>query len=762
MINKRRWLDQVSNAISGYTSAERSVQFDLLDERAGLIRTYDPINDNLRSARNNLANLKRIELGANSQRALSELVARTELQEQQVERFNSDNALLQNSLAFLGSGGTLESTSQELFNRILKLTLDTTQISVGQAEAELKQTSLGSAGAPSARFLFHARVLVDVLPEMDRLLVSMRNLQIEAQINALQAAVQSENEARSRNIFFLQIVLGVAITLWLASTISLLLTLRANYRDLQIQAANERLSAAIAVPLINSARATFPSRVREAAERLAIHVGARRLQLLVPGIGGPIQFSKAHDPIESNWLSRFVEAADADGAWEGDRVLVSLSNDSARGAIKKAMRAAEITKLVLLRSTEPLQVILGFEPENFNVAQRRDHLAGLSSAIIAVGHGALREIEEHERERLEQALAHKTRVEKIGAIASGVAHNFNNIIGAISGFAEMGQDCTEKGSRARKNFVEIEKAAERARHVIDDILNFAKQRRASKAPHDMSEILSRCMRMLSAASRKKVSFELCAPNRPIFVRCVENDLQQALLNICNNAADAGAGEPVHIRLRREQLTAKMQLSHGNLLPGNYLILSVTDSGPGISIELLDRLFEPFVTTKRDGTGLGLSTAWDIVQGHGGTIHVENNVKGGATFSVWLPELCSSAQDERFGNGARILLLTEAERLPAEEEMLAELGYEPLGFAVDQERDWSAASVYDADAVLISTWQSWRVEEIIRNIGQSLSKRPLLVATSEPMTGLFPAPARILSYPIRPDEVSAVLSQALTA
>jgi signal transduction histidine kinase len=577
-MNQRRWFDRVSSAISGYATAERLIQFDLLDERAGLIRTYDPINDNLHAARDNLEDLQTTALGMRARQLLAELALRTDQQERQIVRFNGDNALLQNSLAYLGSAGTIEPASQELFNRILKLTLDTTPTTVSQAEAELRQTSLELPGAPSARFLFHARVLVDVLPEIDHLLNSMRGLQIDAQVNALQSAVQSENEARLRTIFFLQIALGAMFMLWLACTVSLLLTLRANYRDLEVQAANERLSAAIAVPLINSARATFPARVQEAAERLAAHVGARRLQLLVPGISGSIQFSRDGRAFESDWLSRFVEAADADGAWKDNRVLLSLPGDSPSDAIVDAMRTAGITKLVLVRSTEPLQVTLGFEPENFNVAQRRDHLAGLSSAIISVGHGALREMEEHERDRLEQTLAHKTRVEKIGAIASGVAHNFNNIIGAISGFAEMGQDCTSKESKARANFVEIEKAADRARHVIDDILNFAKQRRASKVPLDLSEILSRCVGMLSAASRQKVSFEFRPATKPIYVRCVENDLQQALVNICNNAAEAGAGRPVHIRLRREQLPAKLQLSHGSLLSGDYAVVSIVDSG----------------------------------------------------------------------------------------------------------------------------------------------------------------------------------------
>jgi hypothetical protein len=138
------------------------------------------------------------------------------------------------------------------------------------------------------------------------------------------------------------------------------------------------------------------------------------------------------------------------------------------------------------------------------------------------------------------------------------------------------------------------------------------------------------------------------------------------------------------------------------------------------------------------------------------------LRGGATFSVWLPEIDAGVRQAQIGNGARILLISEADRLSAEEEMLAELGYEPLGFAIDRDGDWAEASLCEADAVLISTWQSWRMEGFIRTIGQSSPGRPLLIALSEPMTGHFPISARILSYPVRPDEVSAALSEALAA
>jgi signal transduction histidine kinase len=653
----RRWLSRANYAMNGYTLAERSIELDLLNERSGRFRNYDQINAHLNAARSNLAILGQSDSRNLTHDTVAELVAITDQQEKLIERFNADNALLRNSLAYMRAGGAPAPQFQDLSNRILKLTLDTSPTTVAKAKHDLRQMPLQPAGAPAARFLFHARVLVEVLPEIDDLLAFFRKLRMEDRLSGLQDAVRQESKLEIEHVLRMEAALAGSILLWLASMAALILLMRGRYRDLRIQAANERLSAAIAVPLIDTGRDTFVTRVEEAAVRLAAHVGARRLQLLIPATGDAAHYSKSQDEGDSQWLSRMVDAADADGAWANNRIAVSLSDE--RAHLTSAMREVGIGHLVLLRTVEPLEVVLGFEPDNFAVAERRDYLAGLSSAIVAVAHGARREIDEQHRERLEQSLAHKTRVEKIGAIASGVAHNFNNIIGAIGGFAEMGQDCTRKGTKSRRNFDEIELVVERGRHLIDDILSFAKQRRAGKATRDLCALLSPCIKMLSAASRRETSFELSAPPEPIFVRCSENDLQQALVNICNNAAEAGTRQPVRVRIYRAELTQKAQLSHGRLPPGYYAVVSISDSGPGISPQLRDRLFEPFVTTKANGTGLGLSTAWDIVQSHGGTIHVENKADGGgAVFSVWLPEV-TDMNETKFGDGGRSQDLSRA-------------------------------------------------------------------------------------------------------
>ena len=236
-----------------------------------------------------------------------------------------------------------------------------------------------------------------------------------------------------------------------------------------------------------------------------------------------------------------------------------------------------------------------------------------------------------------------------------------------------------------------------------------------------------------------------------------SDLQQVFLNICNNASHASGGRPVTIDTQRIKLVEKRQLSHGSLCPGKYAVVSIRDTGPGIPETAKHRLFEPFFTTKAGGTGLGLSTAWEIVQDHGGTIDVENVPEGGARFSVWLPEMHANVSVPIIGNGARILLLAEPDRLSAEEDLLAELGYEPLGFTLSADAGALREAVGDCDAVLVATRQARLVDELVCGIGPALGNRPLLLATPEGHSLKCPIPSMTLNYPIRPSELSDLLS-----
>ena len=164
-------------------------------------------------------------------------------------------------------------------------------------------------------------------------------------------------------------------------------------------------------------------------------------------------------------------------------------------------------------------------------------------------------------------------------------------------------------------------------------------------------------------------------------------LQQVILNLCTNAAQAMEGSG-HIRVaaKQEEVTDLLQMSDGELSPGRYVCLSVSDSGRGFDERVARRMFEPFFTTRLAGTGLGLATVREIVRDHDGAISVQSKPGLGSRFEVWLPATAAvdpaMAEPESLplGHGETVLIVeSERERLLRDEEKLAALGYEPVGF-----------------------------------------------------------------------------------
>lgn len=639
MNDSRRWIIASSDAMISYALAERALQVDLLSLRAGLLRDYDPVNRDLVVARKNLFILRSGFQRASSQRLVATLMRIGDRQEALVEQFKSSNALLQNSLTrFAVAGTTRPVAGDPLSARVLRLTLDTSPQTVIEAEKALNRMPPAPDGTPESQLLSHARLLVAVLPRIDGLLQALRSLRTESRIIALQRAVQTDAEERMARVRTLQVTFGVLLLMFVTNVMALLLVQHVAGRDLRAQAANERLNAAIATPLIDTEPANFIARIHEAIHRLALHIDATRLQLIIPECTGNRLFSWPDTNPEADWLQTLVEAAESDSAWVGNRVIASRADSRRYPLLRRAMTAAGMDNLAMLRISEPCALVIGFEPKSLGFVERRDNLAGITSAIIAIAHGARRETMQIERERLERSLARAGRMETIGAMASGVAHNFNNIICAIRGFAELGQERTRAGSPARTCFNEICAAADRASDLVDDILHFGKQDRATKQPLDLLGVLKQTVRLLAGATRSKRCFQLQPSTGSQFpVLGASSDLQQVFLNICNNAREASRGSPVQISIGSAVLRNESQNAIVGLSPGRYVVARVRDAGPGVPESVRGRLFEPFFTTKAAGTGLGLSTAWEIVQDHGGTIAVENMPDGGACFSVWLPE-----------------------------------------------------------------------------------------------------------------------------
>ena len=246
-----------------------------------------------------------------------------------------------------------------------------------------------------------------------------------------------------------------------------------------------------------------------------------------------------------------------------------------------------------------------------------------------------------ERKRAEEALRQAAKMEAIGILAGGLAHDFNNQLYAVSGFAHFIARDSGLSPAARQDLLELQKVADRMASLTRQLLAFARQQVLAPETLDLNAAVEDTMPMLQRliGSNTKIQLEL-APG-PKWVRVDRAQLVQVLLNLIINARDAmAAGGPIVLR------TVTLEVSPGNVLDrmgtpvdsGAYASLSVTDTGKGIPPEHMPHIFEPFYTTKEVGvgTGLGLATVEGVVAQSGGRIQVESKVNRGTTITVLLP------------------------------------------------------------------------------------------------------------------------------
>jgi PAS domain S-box-containing protein len=295
-----------------------------------------------------------------------------------------------------------------------------------------------------------------------------------------------------------------------------------------------------------------------------------------------------------------------------------------------------------------------------------------------------------EKERLESQLRQSQKMEAIGTLAGGIAHDFNNILGAIVGYGELAQQRAPEGSSLRRYLDSVMHAAERARTLVDRILGFSRSGAAERAPVNVQEVVEETLDLLRAAlpSNVRLQAELKAANRAVMGDATR--IHQVIMNLCTNAVQAMqlSGGTLSVGVEEVKLKAPRTFRHGQLPQGSYLRVTVSDTGCGISPELVDRIFEPFFTTKRlgEGTGLGMSLVHGIVGDLGGVIDLDTRVGQGTTVSIWLPMLGVAAvpvsEDPRqlcLGQGEAVLVVDdEAALVAVTEEMLTELGYDPVG------------------------------------------------------------------------------------
>ena len=251
---------------------------------------------------------------------------------------------------------------------------------------------------------------------------------------------------------------------------------------------------------------------------------------------------------------------------------------------------------------------------------------------------------------IERQMRQTQKMNAIGELAGGVSHDFNNILTAIMGYVDLCMDAVEEGGKVHGYLQEIAKAGERATRLVRQILAFSRQEEPLFRPVALQPVVRDSLGMVRATIAPDIQVEVYIDDRCGVVFGDATQLQQVVVNLCTNALHALAegGGTLHVSLRRVELpggrSAGGQMP--DLEPGPHACLTVSDTGCGMSPEVMERIFEPYYTTKDrgEGTGFGLSIVHGIVQRHRGHIAVESEVGEGSTFRLYLP-LHQSAEEE---------------------------------------------------------------------------------------------------------------------
>jgi PAS domain S-box-containing protein len=243
-----------------------------------------------------------------------------------------------------------------------------------------------------------------------------------------------------------------------------------------------------------------------------------------------------------------------------------------------------------------------------------------------------------EKARLESLALRAQRLESIGALASGIAHDLNNVLAPIlMALHTLQQRFTDEGSQRWLTL--IHKSAERGRDLIDQVLSFAKGAEGERTPLQISHIIKDISKILQETLPKNIELQLVLPEGLWMVIGDTTQLHQLLMNLCINARDAMPdGGQLLIKVRNRFLVEEEERLVSNPHQKQYIRITVADTGVGISPEIIDRVFDPFFTTKEkgQGSGLGLSTVQGIVRGHGGYVNVISQLGKGTQFKIYLP------------------------------------------------------------------------------------------------------------------------------
>lgn len=347
---------------------------------------------------------------------------------------------------------------------------------------------------------------------------------------------------------------------------------------------------------------------------------------------------------------------------------------------------------------------------------------------------------EAERVRLQDQLSQSQKMESVGRLAGGVAHDFNNMLSVIIGQAELGLMKSNPSDSAHQRLIEIEKAARRSAELTSQLLAFARKQTVAPRVINLNEAISGMITMLRRLIGEDIDL-IWKPGKNLWsVRIDPSQIDQILANLCVNSRDAITGTGmIAIETVNETSTDTRSATYSEGIPGDYVMLIVSDTGSGFTSEVYEHIFEPFFTTKSvgKGTGLGLAMVYGIVRQNNGHISVESEPGKGSIFRICFPrERGVQHTEENLSGNVETLSGNETILLVEDEPMLLEMSrtmLEELGYSV-------IAVSNPADAIKASKDYGSRIKLLITDVvmpgmnGRDLAEK--LMASSPELISIY--------------------------
>jgi PAS domain S-box-containing protein len=348
---------------------------------------------------------------------------------------------------------------------------------------------------------------------------------------------------------------------------------------------------------------------------------------------------------------------------------------------------------------------------------------------------------EKENEKLEVRLQQAQKMEAIGTLAGGIAHDFNNILSGIMGYAQLGMMENDRDSDTYKWLQGVQEAGDRASELVKQILTFSRQGQQEKSPIQIHLIIKEALKLLRSTLPLDIDIQEKISNESGVILADSTQIHQLLMNLCTNAYHSMVdhGGTLEVILEPEELSAGTRAEQFDLQPGPYLKLTISDTGSGMNDATLNKIFDPYFTTKAPdkGTGLGLSVVHGIVESHGGAIAVHSQPGQGARFEVLFPRIGIDKQAadkgvESIPTGTERILFVDDEGAVVETGkcILEKLGYR-VEAHTDPQKAFDEFSAHGDDFDLVITDMSMPCltgEELSKRLMEIRPDIPILLCT----------------------------------